>query len=98
MLLRTSRGNSRGTLSDEHREKPATTTREQARRINYLAFGVVTAGCRFESCPVHQLSKELSIRSAIHEMLPSHRTYINFRKVPSLASTAALALVIWPGA
>jgi len=47
------RGNSKGTLSDEHERKRGTTTREQAKRINYLAFGLVTAGCRFESCPVH---------------------------------------------
>ena len=50
--------NSKGTLSDEHERKPGTTTREQAKRINYLAFGLVTAGCRFESCPVHHSNHE----------------------------------------
>ena len=46
-------GNCKGTLSDEQGRKPATTTREQARRINSLAFGVVTAGWRFESSAAH---------------------------------------------
>ncbi len=49
-------GNDKGTLSDEQGRKPATTTREQARRINSLTFGVVTAGWRFESSAAHHFS------------------------------------------
>jgi hypothetical protein len=48
-----SAGNNKGTLSAEHRRKPGTKTREQARRINNLVSGAVTAGWRFESSPVH---------------------------------------------
>jgi hypothetical protein len=46
-------GNDKGTLSDEQGRKPANTTREQARRINSLVFGVVTAGSRFKSWAAH---------------------------------------------
>ena len=41
-------GNDKGTVSDEQGRKPATTTREQARRINYLALGEVATGSRFD--------------------------------------------------
>jgi hypothetical protein len=56
-----SRGNNKGTLSAEHHGKPDTETREQARRINHLAFGVMTAGCRFEPCPDHHFNQTLTI-------------------------------------
>ena len=57
-------GNDKGTLSDEQGRKPVTTTRERARRINNLTFGVVTAGWRFESSAAHHFPFVPSRRSA----------------------------------